>query len=458
VLELDLWGRLAHVQALVVSPEGKIFVGDTGPLLVAGHTLAWARDRVLAQMAETFRGVHADLKLVRLRTFKVYCSGLVAKPGALEMTSASRASEAIALAGLADGASRRNIRIVHRDGTQGTLDLGLFEATGRQAFDPLLLDGDVLQVPRMTSFIEADGAVANAGRYELGPSDSLATLLGLAGGLLPSAAPERALLTRFRGASERESLWLQAGDLAVGSSALPLRDGDRLFVYFAADFHKSPTVEIYGEVQRPGVFPIVLGRDRLSDLVRWAGGFGPRANRSAMHLLRAASDGKENDPEFERLARLTRQDMTVSEYAAFQTRLAERKNSFRVDFAHVEKGGSDADPLLRDGDIVRVDELVMSVRVEGEVRRPGFVDFAPGRRVDDYVQLVGGYTNRASRGTVRVSRSLTGQVVPGRNAQSIEPGDFIWVPERKDVDAWLIFRDVVAVAGQIAVVVIAARK
>src|SRR5262249_53912406 len=145
-------------------------------------------------------------------------------------------------------------------------------------------------------------------------------------------------------------------------------------------------------------------------------------------------------------------------YAVFQTKLAERKNSFRVDFDRMQKNGKDVDPLLQSGDLVRVDELVPSVRVEGEVRRPGYVEFTPGRSFGDYVDLAGGYTGRAARGKVQVSRSVTGQVLPASSAQTIGPGDFIWVPERRDIDAWQVFRDIVAVGGQIAVIVLAAKK
>ena len=92
-------------------------------------------------------------------------------------------------------------------------------------------------------------------------------------------------------------------------------------------------------------------------------------------------------------------------------------------------------------------------RIEGEVRRPGFVDYTPGRSLSEYIDMAGGYTDRASRRAVRVSRSLTGQVIPARSLKALQPGDFIWVPERRDVDAWGVFRDVVTVGGQIAVII-----
>jgi len=117
LLQLDLWGRVARSVALEVSPEGKIFLPGSGPLSVSGHTLEWARQRALGVVSATFREVYADLRLVRLRTFKVYVSGSISRPGAVEVTSVTRASEAVGRASIIPQASKRNIILRHRDGT-----------------------------------------------------------------------------------------------------------------------------------------------------------------------------------------------------------------------------------------------------------------------------------------------------------------------------------------------------
>src|SRR5262249_37307635 len=157
----------------------------------------------------------------------------------------------------------------------------------------------------------------------------------------------------------------------------------------------------------------------------------------------------ESDPELDRLSRLSRNDMTESEYIKLQTKLAERSNSFRIDWNQIKPGG-DTDPLLRGGDQVHVDPFVPSVRIEGQVKRPGYVDYETGRSLEEYIDLAGGFTERSARTSIRVSRGLTGQIIPARSLKSVQPGDFIWVPERRDVDAWAAFRDIITVTGQVA--------
>ena len=453
LLEIELWGKIARVLPLEVSPEGKVFLPGRGTIEIAGQTLAEVRDRLLKTIADQYVGVHADLRLLRLRSFKVYVTGLVRIPGALQANSATLASEVIARAGLAEDASRRNIEVRRRDGTNARLDLDLFEIAGQKGLNPALVDGDFIIVPRATRFIDVAGAVGRPGHFELSPTDSLSTLFALAGGLLPSAARERALMVRFKSPSERESLWVDLSETPERSADFALQDGDHVFVQYRADFHQLPTVGILGEIQKPGSYPIVLGRDRFSDLIRWAGGFLPEANRSAIHLIREPTSNSDRDPEFDRLARLSRQEMTESEYTKLQTMLAERKNSFRVDWTRLQDGQSELDPLLQHQDVVRVERMIPTVRIEGQVRRPGFVDYAPGRSLSQYIQLAGGFTERSARSSVRVSRGLTGQVVPARSLRNLQPGDFVWVPERRDVDFWAIFRDVVTVAGSVALII-----
>jgi protein involved in polysaccharide export with SLBB domain len=312
LLEIELWGKIARVLPLEVSPEGKVFLPGRGTIDIAGQTLAEVRERMLKTIADQYVGVHADLRLLRLRSFKVYVTGLVRVPGAIQANSATLASEAVARVGLSEDASRRNIEIRRRDGASSRLDLDLFEIAGQQGMNPQLQDGDFITVPRATQFIDVAGAVGRPGHYELTSSDSLSTLFALAGGLLPAAVRERALMVRFKSPSVRESLWVDLSDTPDRSANFALQDGDHVFVQYRADFHQLPTVGILGEVQKPGSYPIVLGRDRFSDLIRWAGGFLPEANRSAIHLIREPVSNTDRDPEFDRLARLSRQEMTES--------------------------------------------------------------------------------------------------------------------------------------------------
>ena len=453
VFQLNLSGRVSESAFLTVDPEGQLFIPGVQSLSVAGKTIRTVRAEVLDLIEERLVGVRVDFHLARVRLIRVYLTGDVVSPGAVNLPATSRVSEAVRPDAVVEGASRRNVLVRRRDGTRLYADLVSFDRTGKTHHNPMLQDDDVVNVPAAMEFLEVHGAVARPGVWELGPSDSLHTFLELVGGPLPSALVDSCLLVRWPTATESDSVFFQLDDVYEGRTKIPLRDGDRVYIYFTSLFHEMEQASIRGEVLRPGSYPLETGVTRLSDLVDASGGFLPRADLSAVRVYREDRT-PEQDPEFERLTRLSRAEMTDSEYEVFRTRMAARKLDFRVDWRRLQTT-PELDILLRDGDIVQVDPLIASVRVEGEVVRPGVVSFDSLRSVNEYIELAGGTTKRAARGKILVTKAVTGQTVPARNVQDVAPGDLIWVPEKRDRDYWLIFRDIMIVAGQIAVIIVA---
>ncbi len=456
VFLLTLSGRVSYNEQLTVGPEGDLLVPGTGLVRLTGLTLNEARRLVLRAVEKRFRGVRIDFQLFRVRLMRVFVTGDVREPGPRDLPATSRVSDALPAAGMLDGASRRNVELRRLDGTALVGDLELFNRTGRTTLNPYLQDGDIVHVPTAVEFVDARGAVARPDRYELGPADSLRTLLDLAGGPLPSAQADHCLLVRWRTPAQAESVWFTLADVYSGAANPPLRDGDRTYLFFTSRFHVLEQATVLGEVENPGVYPLVTGQTRLSHLIRAAHGFLARADLSTIRVYRAARSA-ESDPEFDRLIRLARAEMTDTEYEILRGKLAARREDYRVDWFRLEQA-PELDILLRDGDVVRVDPLIASVRVEGEIRRPGIVEFEPRRSVDAYIRLAGGFSDRAARGKVRITRAVTGQSLRAKDVQEVAPGDLIWVPERPDGTIWQHLQTLITVAAQVATLVIAVRR
>jgi len=398
-----------------------------------------------------------DVRLLVPRTFRVYVTGRVRAPGPVSANGASRVADVLPLAAMLEDASHRRIILRHRDDGTEVADLDLFLRHGDERLNPWLRDGDVIEVPTATDFVFVQGAVAQPGKYELGPEDSLLTLLHLSGEPLPSAEAGRALLVRFSTPTRPESLWVGLADVYSRKTNPALEEGERLYIYFVPRYHEQQEATILGEVQRPGTYPIAEGRTRLSYLVAASDGFLPTADLSAIHVHRRNPASGEHDPELDRLLRLSRNEQTASEYEKLRTKLAELREDYRVDWNRLQSE-KNLDLLLRDGDVVRVEPLVNSIRIDGEVRRPGIMSYVRGRDVGDYVSEAGGFTERAWRGKVRVTRAVTGQTLLARNVRSLDPGDFVWVPEKPDVTIWQQAREVLTALASIATVVIAIRS
>jgi len=463
LFQLNLSGRITRSITLQVGPEGTLFLPGAGSLPVAGLTLEQARRAVIHGLAGQFRGVTVDFRLARVRLMQVYLTGEVRNPGPVAVPGYCRASDVLIDSLLTQRASRRNISIARRNasGASGsmttlTADLERFRRTGDVTGNPLLRDGDILNVPAVGSRISIDGAVSHPLLMDYAPGDSLRTLLAMAGGPLPAAAGQ-GLLVRFRDATTIDSVSFEVANVLAGEYNPALRDGDRAYVYFQPRFHQMEQATIFGEVRRPGSYPLATGRTRLTDLVTLAGGFMDRADLSTIRVFRASGFGQETDPELERLAKLSRREMTSSEYEVLRARQSARREDYRVDWHRVLES-RDLDIVLHDGDIVRVDPVIAAVRVDGEVRRPGVVQFVERRSVDEYIRLAGGYSDRAARGQVRVTRAVTGQTILARDVTSIAPGDLVWVPERGEVPVWQTVQSVILVLAQIATVILAIKR
>lgn len=457
LLLLNIWGRISRSVPIEVGPEGSALIPGSAPLRVSGRTLSEVRADILQRMSLLYRGVSMDVRLARPRTFRVYLTGQVSRPGPVEASGALRVGDVLNGAQLLDGASHRRIEVLRADGSRVFCDLELFLQTGDAGMNPWLRDGDIIQVQTATDFVYAQGAVARPGRYELGVRDSLRTLLRLAGDPLPAANLDRVLVVRFKDPFTPESLWVGLDDVYSRRQNPPLEDGERIYVYFIPQYHLQHEAVIIGEVHRPGTYPIVEGRTRLSTLVSAAGGFQIGADLSAIRVHRQSTLATEKDQELERQLRLSRKDLTNTEYDMLRTKLAGLREDYRVDWARLESN-KDLDLLLRDGDTVRVERLVSSIRVDGEVRRPGILNFVRGESVGDYVAQAGGYTDRAWRGKVRVTRAVTGQTLLARNVRTLDPGDFVWVPEKSDITVWEQSREILTALAQVATVVIAIRS
>ena len=454
VLLLQMWGKLSRSVPIEVGPEGTVLIPGAAVLEVSGRTLSEVRADVLQLMGQRYRDVNMDLRLARPRTFRVYLTGQVKEPGPVDASGALRVGDVVTRDQLLVGASHRRIEVRHSDRTREFCDLDLFLQSGDASLNPWLRDGDVIQVPTATEFVWAQGAVARPGRYEVGVRDSLLNLLQLAGDPMPSAEVARALVVRFKGPFTPESLWVSLADVYSRRVNPRLEDGERLYVYYIPEYHQQHEAAIMGEVQRPGVYPIQEGQTRLSQLVTSAGGFRPTADLSAIRVHRKGISSNEKDQELDRLLRLSRNDLTSTEYEVLRTKLAGLQSAYRVDWKRLQTDRG-LDLLLLDSDTVFVERLVSSIRVDGEVCRPGMLNFVPGVSIQEYVKQAGGYTDRAWRGKVRVTRAVTGQTMLARNVRALDPGDFVWVPEKPDVTAWEQTREVLTALAQVATIVIA---
>lgn len=116
-VSINLWGGVARRFYQVVDHEGRLNLPESGPVMVAGKSLAEVQELVQKTLRTQFRDVSADVSLSRLRTIRVYVVGDVVRPGAYDVGSLSTPLNALFAAGGPTG--RGSLRILkHYRGNQ----------------------------------------------------------------------------------------------------------------------------------------------------------------------------------------------------------------------------------------------------------------------------------------------------------------------------------------------------
>ncbi|HTY58814.1 MAG TPA: SLBB domain-containing protein, partial [Bacteroidota bacterium] len=446
VIAVNIWMTPPVSLVLTVTPEGTLIIPTVGEVRVADTTLAEAKVRILAEVRKRYRFAEATVTLLAPRQIVVSVTGKVLNPGSYVMSSTSRVDKAIEeankprvgqnageLPSILTSSSTRNIALRHKDGRASRADITKFFATKEDRWDPYLREGDIIVVPQnffTKNVIGIYGEVNSPGRYEYVQGDSLKDMIRIAYGFTRWANADSVELSRLDlSGSQMTSRFLDGLAIAAGRAPdVPLLPGDRIIVRGKPDRRADYTVEIIGEVEFPGVYPIARGGTRLSQVIRSAGGFTDRAFLASSVVQRRTTAASE--VYLERLESLRGgvppEDST---YYYLETDLRMRKELVDVDFERLfVKGDSSQDVILQDGDRIVITSPKTSIYVFGQVAIPGNVPFAPGADAAYYIGKAGGFTDRARTGDVKIVKAKTRQWL-APSATTIEGGDYIWVPK-----------------------------
>lgn len=257
-LSIDMWGGVSQRLFQTVDREGKVLLPEAGPLLVSGKSLGEAQEAVQRALRTQFRGVSADVSLLRLRTVRVYVVGEVATPGAYDVSSLSTSLNALfAAGGVTSAGSLRHLQ--HYRGNRLLEEVDAYDLLlhGVRGNMERLENGDSLRVPPLGPSAAVDGMVRRPAIYELLGETNLSQVLDLAGGLLPAAALRHIEVQRLEAHEKRTMLSLEIGEatdkdaLRAALEKFRVRDGDEIHIFPIAPYNES-AVYLQGHVLRPG--------------------------------------------------------------------------------------------------------------------------------------------------------------------------------------------------------------
>jgi protein involved in polysaccharide export with SLBB domain len=266
----------------------------------------------------------------------------------------------------------------------------------------------------------------------------------------------------------------------------PLRPFDHVFIRRKPGFEREQIVQIKGEVIYPGEFAISGANERISDVIKRAGGLnqfaypkgaslirrtiyfkGETDDQIREDLLREIKDNLDplknregNEAEellFERIEKkleLAEQEklraereiekgtlftnLTLNSNSIDSTMRMNQQDFVGIDLEKILKNpGSAEDLILMEGDIIQIPKELQTVRMVGEVLLPTTTRFDLNRNLKNYISKAGGFTEKARRSKTYVvyangDAKRTHSFLGLKFYPELEPGAEIIVPRKPE--------------------------
>lgn len=326
--------------------------------------------------------------------------------------------------------------------------------SGRVA-DIQLHNEDVLFIPTETELrtnrtFTITGEVMSPGTYEYADNTTIEDLIVMAGGLTDQASMGKVDVSRrimdpqstqkTNKIAESYSFSLKDGLVIEGESGFVLKPYDVVHVRRSPAYSTARNITVTGEVNYEGGFTLE-GKDmRLSDAIAMAGGLTENAYLKGARLVRQLTEEEKvrEQATMEAISELMRERDSI----AWSKMNLSNNYVVGIDLeGALKRPGSDKDIILREGDRIFVPEYNGVVKVSGTVMFPNTVFFQAGKGCNKYIDMAGGYGNRARKSKVFIVYQ-NGTVGLASKGAKPEPGCEIVVPAKKkretnfNVAAW----------------------
>lgn len=424
---------------------------------------------------------------------RIQIKGAVFRPGTFALIEGLTLTQLIKNAdGLKGDAytQRASILRTKEDLSSEVLEVNLQAVLNGSQADVLLQREDVIRISSIYDvqnerYIQILGEVKRPGTYPYAAGMTPEELILTAGGLQESANLKDIEIARRLEDSDSGTLsdiitTSINPDLSFNPNAISLEPFDQVIVRKRANFTMQRLVSVEGQVNSPGIFAIQTSVDRISDLVKRAGGVNQFAYTKGATLIRKTEffnteseqvrrqknlealrvllkdDTNNAEAQEELLKRLFRdlpkekveeKDSTANDakresldqIAAETPGVAVKIKETEAVAINLEKilanPGSEEDLVLEEGDVLNVPKLLQTVRMRGDVVYPTTLRHQLGRGFTYYINGAGGFDRRANRkqtyvvyanGAVKRTKGFLGI----RSYPAIEPGAEVIVPSK----------------------------
>lgn len=351
--------------------------------------------------------------------------------------------------------------VMHRMKKDRTLEVVPVDVEGILAGtvpDIPIQNNDVLFIPTKQEMMEEQtitihGEVQYPGIYKYADNETLEDFVLQAGGLKQTASTVKVdvsrrivnpkALTTDSVIARTYTFALKDGFVIDGTPGFKLMPFDEVYVRRSPGYYKQQNVEVEGEVMFSGVYTLSKKNQRLSDLIKNAGGVNDRA-----YIAGARLERKVNDSERARMEAVLKKAKEEAEQmeieAAKENKKLDLKDSEKIKKFEVPEfysvgieldkalanPGCDADIVLREGDKLIVPQYNGTVKINGAVMYPNTVGFQKGKKAKYYINQAGGFSQKAKKSQTYIVY-MNGTIAKVSQNAKPKPGCEIVVPEKE---------------------------
>lgn len=283
------------------------------------------------------------------------------------------------------------------------------------------------------------GEVARPGVYPYAAHTTVEDLIVQAGGLLDGASTVKVEVSRrlkdpksttpSNGVGKVYAFSLKEGLVVDGEAGFELAPFDVVEVRRSPGYQPQRQVVLDGEVVFTGNYTLIRKNERLSDLVKRAGGITDDAYVRGGRLIRRMN---EEERAVRDAARSAAQQNRGADSVSLEKLMADDYYAVGIELDKaLSNPGSDYDVVLREGDRLVVPEYVSTVKINGDVMYPNTTVYLKDKRVKYYIAQAGGYGARAKRNKAYIVY-MNGRVARVKGRAKVEPGCEIIVPSKRD--------------------------
>ena len=306
--------------------------------------------------------------------------------------------------------------------------------------DVALRNNDELYIPSKYDLSDAgtltiSGEVADPCTIVYAENMTLEDLIIRAGGLLESASLARVdVIRRVKNAnatvaaeeiSKMFSFSVKDNYVIEGENGFKLQPYDEVIVRRSPSYNNSRYVNITGEINFPGKYPLTKREERLTNLLEKAGGVTDYAYLKGARLVRRV-----NKEELARMKSALQSSITSTDSILVNTLDAKTTYYVAINLDKaINNPGSVYDVVLREGDELILPVYPSTVRVDGSVLSPNEITYEPGKSVSYYIEQAGGYSDNAKK-RKKYMIAMNGHIYKASGRTKVEPGAEIIVPQK----------------------------